>query len=313
MSLQMISLRKLARRAIQGSNDETDVIYRLLYEMVHDLDGSLDFAVRQTERAFSTQWSNLPSGQALLSDTWFRDNVDMILSREEIQVAPEWFKGKWILDAGCGNGRWAYGFAKLGANIVAVDVNESAVHAAKEALRKFEVEKHFRVSRLEDLGRDLPRREYDLVFCWGVLHHCGNFSKALSSLTELVGRQGMLYLYLYGRKSLNYEQDMLLFKKRILFNTLPDDDSRYEFLLREAHNNVSKVHNLHDLYAPLINRRFQFDYIRELLKTKGFGDVTRTIEDTELFVRAIKSGSEEFYRIWALPKKGPPYWFHRYR
>ena len=231
MSLQMISLRRLAGRAIQRSNDETDVIYRLLYEMVHDLDGSLDFAVRQTERAFSNQWTNLPSGQALLSDAWFRDNVDMILSREEIQVAPEWFKGKWVLDAGCGNGRWTYGFAKLGANIVAVDVNESAVHAAEEAVQKFDVEKHFCVSRLEDVGRDLPRREYDLVFCWGVLHHCGSFTKALSSLTELVGRHGILYLYTYGRESLNYEQDIELFKKRLYFNTLPDDDSRSKFLL----------------------------------------------------------------------------------
>ena len=81
----------------------------------------------------------------------------------------------------------------------------------------------------------------------------------------------------------------------------------------EAHNNVSKVHNLHDLYAPLINRRLQYNYLTELLKAKGFEDVTRTIEDTDLFVRAIKSASQEFYRDWALQKKGPPYWFHRYR
>lgn len=281
--------------------------------MINDLDSSLDFAARQTEIAFSRQWEELAEGHALLSDDWFRTNVDRILWEEEIQVKPEWFKGKWILDAGCGNGRWSYGFAKLGANITAVDANQSAISATRKTLEKFDVEEEFHISRLENVGQLLSRK-YDLVFCWGVLHHCHSFNKSFDSLTKLVSDTGMIYMYLYGRDSLSYLDDLELFKKRIYLNSLPDEKSRLAFLLKMAGNDPSKLHTVHDIYAPLINRRLDYDYVRKFLESRGFGDVTRTIDHTELFVRAIRINAvRDYHEKWILPRRKPPYWFQRYR
>ena len=62
-------------------------------------------------------------GGVLLSDPWFRENVTRILTEEELQIRPEWFAGKRVLDAGCGRGRWSYGFASLGTDVTSVDVN----------------------------------------------------------------------------------------------------------------------------------------------------------------------------------------------
>ena len=46
---------------------------------------------------------------------------------DEIQLPPEYFKGKLVLDAGCGSGRWTYAMASLGATVVAVDLTDAGV------------------------------------------------------------------------------------------------------------------------------------------------------------------------------------------
>ena len=310
MSIVQLVNRMLRKPDQPSMEQEIETIYRLVYDIVHDLDASPEFAVRQTERAFDQQWGKYATGHALLSDEWFKENVDRILSQEEIQIRPEWFRGRWVLDAGCGNGRWSYGFAKLGANVTLVDTSETAIETAKSMIESFRVEKEFYVSSLENLG-DLIHRKYDLVFCWGVLHHCRSFNKTLNILAGLVDEKGLLYLYLYGRESLSYDDDIKLFRKRLYYNTLPTDEAKHSFLLKEANKDASKLHNLHDLYAPLINRRLEYSYVKTFLEDRGF-DVTRTIDSTELFLRAMRTGSVELEK-WSLPKKEPPYWFYRYR
>ena len=125
---------------------EVDVLYSMLYNLTHDLDSSLDLTSIQTKEAFGFQWRNLKEGDYLLSDPWFKANVSKILFEEEIQIKPEWFKGKDVLDIGCGNGRWSYGFAKLGANITAVDINQIAIDETEKAISDFKVGKNFYLS-----------------------------------------------------------------------------------------------------------------------------------------------------------------------
>jgi hypothetical protein len=121
---------------------------------------------------------------------------------------------------------------------------------------------------------------------------------------------GLLYLYLYGRETRPLEDDLELFKERVRFQVMSREE-RYRFLLKKARGDVQRLHNLHDLYAPLINRRFEFAGIRTLLEDEGFRDVTRTILHTELFIRAIK-GSSEPLQAWVLPPKQPPFWFEQH-
>jgi SAM-dependent methyltransferase len=285
----------------------------MLYNRVHDLDESCDLSSRQTEMTFRNQWADLPVGNGLLSDHWFKENVKRIITEEELQIKPAWFEGKSVLDAGCGNGRWSYGFAQLGCNITAVDINETGIIRTKEALAPFDVKSEFYISSLEDLPTVLGDKKFDIVFSWGVLHHCKSFTRSLNNLINCVADDGLLYLYLYGRESLPYEEDIELFKKRVFYNSLPDEKSQYDFLLNYVKGDKNRVHNAHDLLAPLINRRFAYSFIQDLLKQKGFEDVVRTINHTELFVRARKTASDKFSTTWVLPQKNPPYWFERYQ
>src|SRR5262249_4836907 len=52
----------------------------------------------------------------------------------EMEVGPEWFRGKTILDAGCGPGDFTEAISELGANVVGFDY-ASAVHEAERRRR----------------------------------------------------------------------------------------------------------------------------------------------------------------------------------
>ena len=290
---------------------EVDALYRLLYQLVHDKEQSLDLSSAQTQSAFASQWKDLPRGNALLSDPWFKDNVTRILTEEEILLKPEWFKGKEVLDAGCGNGRWSYGLAKLGANITAVDVNQVALDETKKALQEFTVRKEFIHSPLEKLSEKLHDKKFDLVFSWGVVHHCRSFNQSLHQLTQRVKEGGVLYLYLYGRESIPYEADLALFKERVIYNSLSTPEDKMAFLLKKSRGDMAKVHIHHDNYAPLFNRRLTFDEVKSFLEGQGFTGIERTIDHSELFIRAFKGDGQQLHSS-KLPKKKSPFWFEKY-
>ncbi len=303
------TVRRMARGKLRR---EMDALYSLLYHVVHDLDASPSLAAVQTRVAFTRQWQQLKAGQYLLSDPWFKDNVARILCEQEIQVQPDWFIGKDVLDAGCGNGRWSYGLAKLGAHVTALDASPVAIEETRHALAEFTTPKYFAVTPLENLSKALPQeKRFDLVFCWGVAHHCQRFNQVLDELTRLVKDGGLLYLYLYGRDSLSFHQDLALFKERVAYNSLPTEEDQYAFLLARAGGDPNKVHNLHDIFAPLINRRFTFEQIQAMLEPRGLSRIERTLEHSELFIRASK-GDPAGVERWLLPRAKPPYWFQHH-
>ena len=260
------------------TQNEIDLLYRILYSQVHDFDKSIEIPLkRNTQKTFAKQWETYKDGYYLLSDPWFKSNLTRILCEEEILIKPDWFKGKEILDAGCGNGRWTYGFCNLQAKVTSVDINIEAIKEAKRETSKLNNKPHFINSSLENINENV-NKSFDLVFSWGVLHHCKSFTQSLKNLASLVKEGGIIYLYLYGRERNSIEQDLELFKKRLHYNLVLDEKEQHRFLFEEANGDLTRIHNLHDNYAPLINRRHEFQDIKERLEKLGFNSIERTID-----------------------------------
>ena len=298
---------------IEKNKQEVDALYKLLYNQVHDLDHALPLATAQTTGAFGFQWSELKEGEAMLSDEWFNENVTNIVSEREILIKKEWFKGKDVIDCGCGGGRWSYGLAKLGANITAVDINQSAIDATRDVLKDIPVEKNFILTPLEELSKHLPAgKKYDLAWSWGVLHHCGSFNTAFRQVMDCVKEGGFIYLYLYGRETLSYEEDIDLFKNRVKYNTLTTWKDKEAFLIEKAGGDKTKVHQNHDIFSPLLNRRLDFEYVKKMLEDNGFTDVTRTIKHTEINIRAVKGKVKPEDKAMLLPAENNTLWSSKY-
>ena len=119
-------------------------------------------------------------------------------SRFEAEVGwdKKWFNGKWVLDAGCGAGRFAEIAAELGCKLVAVDMSH-AVDAAKLNLSRFQ-NIHFVHADIYNL----PFRPgtFDGMYCIGVLQHTPNPFTALHHLLSMVALGGRFAITIYAKR-----------------------------------------------------------------------------------------------------------------
>jgi len=270
------------------------------------------FLRKQTLASFDYQWRELPEADALLSDEWFRSHVTRIIADELLCLKPDWFRGKRILDAGCGTGRWTVGLLELGADVTAVDFSEHALRQVREHVAEHCTpgqQAHLRTQQADllELPADLAEERFDCVFSFGVLHHTGDTHAALRSISRVVADDGVIFLYLYGQESVNRIAWARLGAERLLLAPLPFKyKQRAIHLLRPG----SDVHHAFDLLSPTINDRHTFAEASAWLAEAGFADVTRTIDHTELFLRGARRAADIAPFTVAPPQ--PPYWFARY-
>jgi SAM-dependent methyltransferase len=104
--------------------------------------------------------------------------------------------GKWVLDAGCGAGRFAEVAAARGARLVAVDFS-SAVDAAAETLRQFD-----NVDLVQASIHELPFANacFDFAYCIGVIQHTPDPPHAVQAVVRTVKPGGRFCFTIYGRR-----------------------------------------------------------------------------------------------------------------
>jgi len=148
----------------------------------------------QTIESFNYQWSNLINAKNILSDPNWVNNVESYIL-DELQVDRDWIRGKTVIDVGCGGGRWTYGFVKLDCKVTASDVSVGPCNYTTERVPQAEVIQ----SDLFELPAKVGGRKFDIVWCWGVIHHTGNPKAAFDTLTKLMRPDGgIIHIYVYS-------------------------------------------------------------------------------------------------------------------
>lgn len=109
------------------------------------------------------------------------------------------FRGRRVLDVGCGMGRNPYWMLQEGAaSLVAIDADPQSVQAAKHNLHSFTNAQVALKSVYELSPSDFGL--FDRVTCIGVLHHLQDPPQALQKMWSVLKPGGELVLWCYGKE-----------------------------------------------------------------------------------------------------------------
>lgn len=245
--------------------------------------------VRATRESFDFQWAEIPAGRHMLENVEFRaeapGNVQAFTG-----LPAEWFKGKSVLDAGCGLGRYSWALCQLGARVTSIDQSEHGLRRAADACGEFPGHRTIQVDLLNPLQLDEP---FDLVWSFGVLHHTGDTYRAFTHVTPWVKRGGYLYVMIYGKpregERWDYKEiaDFDEWRRRTRNMTLRQKLQAIRDHMDGGGFPVSgeeHVHGYFDAIAPPINDLYTFEEIESWFLEAGFTDIKQTVATRNLHV-----------------------------
>ncbi len=141
----------------------------------------------KTLRNFGYQWTTFSE----MYEHW----GDNFRSYFEPLMKPSDFRGKFVLDAGCGFGRHSFHAAANGAKVIAMDLSE-AVEAARHNTRECE-----NVDVIQGDIFDPPLKPvFDLVYSVGVIQHLPDPEGGFLSLSRLLKKDGGIFVWVYGKR-----------------------------------------------------------------------------------------------------------------
>jgi 2-polyprenyl-3-methyl-5-hydroxy-6-metoxy-1,4-benzoquinol methylase len=113
---------------------------------------------------------------------------------------PTW-RGKKVLEIGCGLGTDTINFARAGAQVTAVDLSARSLALARQRAAAYGLEVQFYQADAEELTKVVPVQPYDLVYAFGVIHHTPHPRRAITELSHYLHRDSLLKLMVYHRHS----------------------------------------------------------------------------------------------------------------
>jgi SAM-dependent methyltransferase len=146
------------------------------------------FAGESYTASFGRQWNRYDVA---------RDEEDEATFRVKTGVDPRDLAGQFVLDAGCGGGRYARLAARHGARVVGVDLST----AVEKARALCDGMPGVAIAQADLLDLPLADRSFDLVFSIGVLHHSPDPRRAFAEVAARVKPGGRLAVWLYRRNT----------------------------------------------------------------------------------------------------------------
>ena len=153
MNLELISLARLSRMQVSHRSSKTRSRrtpvqtgwlrcanghrYPIENGVPRFVQHHLDADQARTRDSFGYEWTRLYPAHGHTTPEWQAER-DIFL--EYTRTVPSDFKGKLVLDGGCGNGRYAKMANDWGARVVAVDISSAVEIASAESGRRADVD-----------------------------------------------------------------------------------------------------------------------------------------------------------------------------
>jgi len=146
----------------------------------------------RTRDSFGDEWTRLYPEHGHSTPEWQAER-DIFL--EYTRSLPSEYRGKLVLDAGCGNGRYAKLANDWGARVVCVDISTAVEIAQTNVGTRPDVAvvqgDLFKLPFKQDL--------FDIVYSIGVLHHTPDARGAFRAIQPLVKPGGFFSIFMHGQ------------------------------------------------------------------------------------------------------------------
>jgi SAM-dependent methyltransferase len=184
---------------------------------------------------------------------WHKHNQTQVLDVEEAEktfwlktgLTKEELKGKTVLDAGCGAGRFTQIAAKYAKTVVGVDLSDAAEVAIENT--KYMGNVFIWRSDINNLG--FEDETFDIIFSLGVLHHTPSTKQSFNSLYRLLKPNGIMTVWVYSNEGFKAKAFNLISGIHRLYTTRMN-----KAILYKCCRVVSNVHFLHTI--PLLKYLF---------------------------------------------------------
>ena len=130
------------------------------------------------------------------------------------------YRGKDVLEIGCGIATDGLEFARSGANYVGVDLTPHSIELAKERFDLFGVRGRFEVANAEE-KLPFPDSSFDHVYSFGVIHHSPAPEKIVQEIHRVLRKCGTFTVMLYNKSSINYYVEIMFLRRLLRWCLLP--------------------------------------------------------------------------------------------
>ena len=115
----------------------------------------------------------------------------------------ERWRGKKVLEIGCGIGTDTTNFARHGAKVTAVDLSPQSLELARKRIEVYGLQHQvsFYSGTAEELNRFVPVEPYDLIYSFGVIHHTPHPERVVEQMRHYAKPGTTIKLMVYYRRS----------------------------------------------------------------------------------------------------------------
>jgi SAM-dependent methyltransferase len=153
---------------------------------------TLDADQARTRDSFGYEWTKLYPEHGHTTPEWQAER-DIFL--EYTRTVPSDFRAKLVLDAGCGNGRYAKLANDWGSRVVAVDISSAVEIAQNNVGDRPDVT----VVQADLFKLPFHPDTFDIIYSIGVLHHTPDAKGAFERIQPLVRPGGFFSIFMHGQ------------------------------------------------------------------------------------------------------------------
>jgi len=159
--------------------------------------------MQEKQNDWEWEWQRYNGEDEWLFHDWIKPNT------------VEDFRGKRVLDAGCGSGQHLTMVAPYAREAVGIDLNASEIAKQRNANSP-------NVTILEgDIATFTSETPFDIVYCIGVIHHTDDPDRTFANLARLTAPGGRTIIWAYSHEGNYLNRTLVEGAKRLIISKLP--------------------------------------------------------------------------------------------